>query len=1042
MPENSYYTVYSASAGSGKTFSLVREYLYLLLNRSDPGYFSRILAITFTNKAAQEMKDRIIDSLQEIERGEPSPMREAIMGMTGLDAHTLSRRAGRILQNIFLNYDDLRIHTIDAFTHGIIRTFARDFHLRQDFEVTLDEEVYRKEAVIRVLDTLKEDKALSGILLGFVEHLIDEDRSWNIRGELEKFAKMLESGSYKYELSKYIDKDTSGFSRMQKVLFSRINRLNKEIKRIASGALEYLMAHSDPAWYDYRALPMFFEKVSVSADVTDELKRQSVSKRIERGKILKKAGLKHLDHDGEILRKLYDDYHRIIALGRDKIYYSLLIKAVPLTASLSSIYREMLLLLEERNEMLLGEFNGMISRHIRSHPVPYIYERLGVKLRNFFIDEMQDTSLVQWDNMKYLAGEALSAGGSLMLVGDAKQSIYRWRGGEPEQFIHLSDPGLPSDFVRKKDVVVLSNNYRSLREIVEFNNRFFKFCAGEVLTNGEYYQLYARTVEQTPVQPSGGYVRIDFIDTESQPDDAPPPVPDAVHRLVEELTDMYQPGDICILVRTNKKAAGLAEYLTGKGVEVASPESLKLNKHAAVRFIIHTLYALLYTGEPFYRLQMLYFLHGHTAQEMPLHDFVSGHLTGDENSFFDGLKELDLDFDAGIFRSYTLYEGVEYIIHAFHLNTSVTANGYLLGFSKEVFSYQQRYGGSLSGFLEFWETKKDKLALPLTRNKQAVNIMTIHKAKGLEFPVVIMAYNESLSGKGGYVWLPVREDPEWEGFDSFLVPLTKSFSYLPGEGEALYRTGEEKAVFDNLNNLYVAFTRAEERLYAVMDYKRKIRSGTYADLLEKYLKNIGVWNAESRSYSFGDEVALLSVAGEETPGADKVLYSYSLSYHDKYLMPEFDEKTPDTELHPARKGKVIHKILSYIHTREDIDLALEHYRFDPGLQTDLEFGQMREILHHVTGHPGLAPYFSEGVTVYNEREIVDSGGELHIPDRLVLLPSGKWVVIDYKTGEPIESHRKQVDHYARLLEQTGKQVDKALIVYIGDSGVRRIVESG
>uniref|UniRef100_A0AB33KVK2 UvrD-like helicase ATP-binding domain-containing protein n=1 Tax=Tenacibaculum sp. Pbs-1 TaxID=3238748 RepID=A0AB33KVK2_9FLAO len=512
MLENpSTFQVYNASAGSGKTFTLVKEYLKVLLQSEDIFRFQKILAITFTNKAAGEMKERVLDNLQAFAEGEANDLLEIILEETLLDRSVVKDRSKKILNEILRNYSAFSITTIDSFTHKIIKSFAYDLGLPLNFEVEMDAVSLLNEAVDVLISKIGSDEALTKLLIDFSLDKADDDKSWDISRELNEFAKILLNEDDTKHFKNLADNELADFTNLKTKLSKHQTQIKKRWKEIGEEALQAIQSvqldHKD----FYRSmLPNHFAALSKNPEKAKFFDQSKLRERIEEGNFYSKSKSEDIKSAIEgVLPKLLSLYTESEKLYQQFSMNKLALKSIIPLAVLNNINQELTHLKEENNLRLNAEFNHLISENIKDQPAPFIYERIGQRFMHYFIDEMQDTSTLQWQNLIPLIDNALAQENSnLLLVGDGKQAIYRWRGGKSEQFIGLGSEK-DNPFQISKEVRTLETNFRSYAEVINFNNQFFQHTAN-FLQNESYKQLFIEGNKQLTTAKKGGYVSLSF----------------------------------------------------------------------------------------------------------------------------------------------------------------------------------------------------------------------------------------------------------------------------------------------------------------------------------------------------------------------------------------------------------------------------------------------------------------------------------------------------------------------------------------------------
>jgi ATP-dependent exoDNAse (exonuclease V) beta subunit len=497
------FQVYNASAGSGKTFTLVKQYLKVLLTSSDLFMFQKVLAITFTNKAAGEMKERVLSNLEAFAEGDENDLLKIILSETALEATLIKERSKKILEAILQNYSAFSITTIDSFTHKIIKSFAYDLGLSLNFEVEMDAISLLNEAVDVLISKIGTDKKLTNLLIDYSLDKTDDDKSWDISKDLNDFARVLLNEEDVKHFRALAHKELDDFFELK----NRLQKANKEIEReykvFGTEVLSFIEA-SGAQILDFAQsgeCPKHFQKLTKLRSLkSDDLKFDGrLDKTIEEGKNLYagkvNASIKDtVEGISEQLRLYYyqskDLYSRTYS---NYLLNKITLKSIIPLAVLNNINSELNTIKEDNNIRLNAEFNQLISDNIKDEPAPYIYERIGQRFQHYFIDEMQDTSVLQWQNLIPLIENALAQENSnLLLVGDGKQAIYRWRGGKAAQFIDLGAKE-ENPFNIQKEIKNLETNFRSYSEIINFNNSFFQHTSN-FLQNESYKKLFTKEI--------------------------------------------------------------------------------------------------------------------------------------------------------------------------------------------------------------------------------------------------------------------------------------------------------------------------------------------------------------------------------------------------------------------------------------------------------------------------------------------------------------------------------------------------------------------
>ncbi|WP_373058095.1 UvrD-helicase domain-containing protein [Zunongwangia sp. H14] len=1030
------FTIYNASAGSGKTFTLVKEYLLLLFESSRREEYRNILAITFTNKAVDEMKSRIIDSLYAFSSEEiPAKFQglfEAVSKECQLNRTEIKEKAGNILRAIIHNYAAFEVSTIDGFTHRVLRTFAKDLGLPVNFEVELSQEDILVEAVESLVSKAGTDKNLTKILLDFTLNKTDDDKSWDITRDLFEISRLLINENNHAALTLLRGKSTADFQNFDQKLKEVTAFAREEIAEAAGSFFQLIQANNiEEKDFTRGSVPKHFKKLQDAEAVNfntqwaeniaeDQLYAKSLS--AEKKTILDQLQPKIV----QLFTTSKENYFKVEFLEEVR-------KRLVQLSLLNAINQEIETIKKERNLVLISEFNPQISAQVKDQPAPFIYERLGERYNNYFIDEFQDTSQMQWENLVPLIDASLAqindeAPSSLMLVGDAKQSIYRWRGGKAEQFIDLSNKTNP--FSTAKEVIDLPANYRSHQEIVQFNNEFFGFAAG-FLRHPDYRRLFEKSAQKTTTK-KGGYVNISFLEANTREEEFEK-FPEKVLEIIKNLeSKKYKNGDICILTRKKTEGIAIAKHLSERGIAVVSSETLLISNSPEVNFIADLLLFSLHPDDDLLKVSIFEYLQEKFHFEDP-HQVISNNLGRNGEDFFTGMKKENMDFSLNKLLNYSLYEAAEYCIRCFDLMDG--SDAYLQFFLDFIYENSQKAGVGISEFLEIWQREKDRLSIVVPQDENAVQIMTIHKSKGLEFPVVIYPFaNSDFSDtKRDNLWLemeePIREIPV-----SYLSASKKMLNWNPKSGK-LYEELLHQKELDTLNVFYVACTRASKQLYLLsnldVDKKGIAKTSKISGLLIEFLRNKGLWKEEEKNYEIGHlQEAEIPPPQESETFYQKHFYSSATENKAVNIVTRSGSLWDTRQQGAIEKGEIAHGILSKINSSEDVEPALEEAVTD-GLITSEDLPEMRDLLNKICKHPALALYFTSETQNLNERDLLTSEGKQLRPDRIVLNGTA-CILIDYKTGVLAEAHKNQLNNYAEVMEEMGYRVKHKILVYINE----------
>ena len=1043
MQTSNAFTIYNASAGSGKTYTLVKAYLKLILRHRKEDFYKNLLAITFTNKAVGEMKQRIINALVSFSDPEvianPPKMLSEIAEENQQQIVEIHLLAKKIVKHILHHYAGFTIETIDRFSHQLIRTFARDLKLPQNFEVTLEAPSLIVEAVDRLIMKAGEDAEITKVLIDFALEKIDDDTSWDISRDIVNAAELILNENDAYHLSLLKNKTLKDFTDFKKQLLKQKESLLTKIQEIASRTLQIIddkgLQHSD---FSRSLLPTHFEKLSsgnIHINYGAKWQESLTENKLYPAKV-DSATADIIDALAPQLAADFDSTKKLVY--QCKLIDSISKNITPLSV-INLVKQELEDLKIERSLLLISEFNSIINEEIKNQPVPFIYERLGEKYQHFFIDEFQDTSLMQWQNLIPLIDNAISqeshdgTKGSLLLVGDAKQSIYRWRGGLPEQFMKLY--GFENPFSiesSEKEVINLETNWRSCSEIIDFNNAFFAFVSSK-FGNRDHYNLYFDGNQQKCTTKDGGYVKIEFIEYANS-SEAHEFYAAKVYETVLSLRESgYSFKEICILTRTRIEGTNIGAFLVEKEIPILSSETLLISNSTIVQCIIDTITLCIDPENQKIRVRLLEFLYDQFQITIEKHTFLNSFLDISIEDFEIQLKSFGIEFSFSELFSVSLYESCEYCIRKFQLDKD--ADGYLFSFLDVVFEFQQQVQASKISFLEHWDSIQDRASIVASEGADAVQIMTIHKSKGLEFPVVIYPYADISMHNDRFakVWFPY-EDPNTT-FNEVYINFNKDVEHYGDTGAGIYKERKETVELDNINLLYVTLTRAVEQLYVFAKKPKDTSSAdsaTFNQILGEFLKQSGNWNEETLISEFGFfQKPSLPVA---TTGVQQISPNYITSApedHNLKIISTESSLWETTAEEAIAIGNLLHHTMALIKTEADVNSIYEEM-VARGAFSKKDIISLFKTINLVVTHPELNHLFQSRAKVMTERSIFTRKGEVLRPDRLNFHAERSVSIIDYKSGSQSESHARQINEYAAALEEMNFSVSEKILVYTTD----------
>lgn len=1079
------FKLYTASAGSGKTYTLVREYLTLSLF-SENVSCKDILAVTFTNKAANEMKVKILSYLNGFICGNPDEsMKNDLINALKIDENTLIRRSKALYDNILHNYSDFNISTIDGFVQQVSRSFAKELNLPAQYRVLLDDDDLL-DGLIQCVDARidKNDNSITEILTDFVDFQLDEENSLRIDVLLRDFvAKLLKESAYKKGEILNL-KELSGDEYLQTKdsldgLYNKYktNVLN-DIQIIRDFENEFAVEITDYNNGARGGLPSVLTKIEKDINVKPSLLVGTIISKIFCGdkswfsKSIDKLKVDDINKSGIDVLKLYGNLienHKslfLVGLVRKNIYL------YALRATLLSVINQYI---DDTNKVHISEFNKRISDILGDCSIPFIYEKIGSRYKHFFVDEFQDTSLLQWHNFLPLVNNGLSEGNMSLLVGDAKQAIYRFRNGEVEQIMNLPSiyDAKNNDFYAECENTLknsfkkesLGYNFRSKKNIIDFNNSFFSISKNK-LTSENYRKVYDDLEQKCPKKYSyDGFVSVElfemneFSDKEESANELyKNAVKESILNDIDKLKDNgFALRDIAVLVRSNSDSSDIAEFLSKNNVPVMSSDSILLKSSDKVRLIILTLKCLLDDKNDVDKLSLSFYKN----------------ICNDIDSY-DIQKALNDDFDFDKIynirnQAYSIYDLCCKIINIYNFN--IIEDEFLQYFMNHVLEWQNTENNGIDAFIEHWNKKSDALYVKIASEIDAVNIMTIHKSKGLEYKVVMYPYAYTkVPGdfKGAEKWLPLDDIKllkDIKNIDSFILPINKGL--VGTDMEHHYIEEVEKAAFDDFNIMYVAMTRARDLLFI---YSNKIQteeektSESYNFFMEYFDADNGYENSYAEGETSEKEDVDLIKNRFVTVSNDKSI-KYELGTIEYHKDKEKEEKdvlelksgeTPqlldwtrtlkiepeptmfwaedDDNYMPKEWGNLVHDILSKINTIEDADRVFANY-VNEGSIDKQKADKLKRQFEKIVDLKEVKEAYSKNAIVRNEIDILtyDSSINENVilrPDRYAELED-KVILIDYKTGMPQEEYDEQLKNYMQALRGMGvEKIIEAYLIYI------------
>lgn len=1041
MNQSSELLVYKASAGSGKTFTLAVEYIKLLIR--NPRAYRHILAVTFTNKATAEMKERILSQLYGIwkEDRESEPYLDNVCRGLGISKEVARKAAGEALGCMIHDYSRFRVETIDSFFQSVMRNLARELELSANLNIELNNIEVLGNAVDSMIEKLDRNSPVLGWLLDYIGERIASDKRWNVSDEIKNFGRnIFDEG--------YIEKGEGLRTKLKEK--NCIANYRKNLHIIRTEAIEQMKGFADQFFgvleeaglspldlaYGNSGVSGYFNHLQ-NGNLSDKIAGVRVSNCMEteeawatkksscRAVILSLASSQLM----EILKTAEEfrpaNYEIINSCDLSLRH----INNVRLLANIDEEVRE---LNREHNRFLLSDTNALLHKLVRDGDSSFVFEKIGANIRNVMIDEFQDTSRMQWDNFRLLLLEGLSQGSGSLIVGDVKQSIYRWRNGDWGILNGLKDKISAFDI----RVETLITNRRSESNIIGFNNQVFTAACNYLcdIYRSELgddceplRKAYHDVCQESPKIQERGYAKVSFLEDDPETGYTQltlESVGAEVERLVNEGVRL---SDITILVRKNKNIPVLADYFDKHlPYKVVSDEAFRLDASLAVCMLID---GLRYLSDPANKITCARLATAYQNEVLLKNIDLNTILINDARQYLP--QKLVNETDT--LRLMPLYELTETLFRLFELERTGNQDAYLFSFFDSMTEYMQTNSSDPDSFIRYWEEKLCGKTIP-SGETEGIRIYSIHKSKGLEFHTVLLPFcdwkleNET---NNQLVWC-TPEVPPFNELD--IVPV----NYSPAMAKSVYRKDylhERLQLWvDNLNLLYVAFTRAEKNLVI---FGRSESKNTVSELLFNSLLYVSQpqgtqWSGEG-AFEFGalcpsDEKKHRSSANKLTALACSLpvrmeSLCHNVEFRQSNRSADFirAEEAADQEKKYIDQGKLLHTLFSGIRTVEDIAPAVEQLVFAGIIASKEQETRIRQIAERAFANPQVAGWYSGNWQPFNECAIIyKEGGKLETrrPDRVVM-KDAKVVVLDFKFGKRKPEHREQVRGYMNLLSQMG-----------------------
>lgn len=1058
MKNSSKLIVYKASAGSGKTFTLAIEYMKMLIR--NPKAYRNILAVTFTNKATTEMKERILYQLYGISTNDKDSKSylDKLKEELGMDENEIRQRAHDALKRIIHDYSRFRVETIDSFFQSVMRNLARELELGANLNIDLDSNNALGEAVDSMIEKLDRNSPVLYWLLDYIDERIQNDKQWKVSKEIKEFGKDIFKEEYieKRAALQETLKDKNCIKNYRKVLESYVLEAQEEMKGFAQQFFEILEVYGltpDDFAGKQKGISSYFNKLMVG-----KLDNKTFNATAE----------KHMADAENWVSKTHKQRNSIINLAREELMPLLneaekhrrknykIINSCILSLQhannvrlLANIDEEMRWLNQEKNRFLLADTNALLHDIIHEGDPSFVFEKIGTNIQHVMIDEFQDTSRMQWANFKLLLLEGLAHGADSLIVGDVKQSIYRWRNGDWSILNNLRNKIEVFDIEEK----TLETNRRSETRIIEFNNALFtsachwlneKYKEEQKKDCEELKQAYKDVEQKSSKKEEKGYIKVSFLSIKGEVDY----IEDTLQQLVAEVNTLLGKGvkqnEMAILIRKNKTIPLIANYFDRHTpYRIVSDEAFRLDASLAICMLMD---ALRFLNEPDNKIVKAQLAAAYQNEVLKNDIDLNTLLLNEMEAFLptEFIEQID------VLRLMPLYELLEKLFVIFQLSLIDDQDAYLFSFFDKVSEYLKDNSSELTAFIKHWEELLCSKTIP-SGEIEGIRILSIHKSKGLEYPNVLIPFCDwkMENERNFHVWCTPEQSP----FNALnLVPV----NYGSLMNESIYHhdyLNERLQLWvDNLNLLYVAFTRPKTNL--IVWCKQEKAEGTVSELIAE---NISQTQCTAHEMTNGDicyewgEVCLSEKEEKEITNKLQVkpegvsVWMESIDTPIKFKQSNRsasfinNEEVEENEKY-IQQGELLHNLFAYIRTSDDVLMALKRLRMEGVITSDAQEKEIQKLATWALGHPKVKDWFSGNWELYNECTIISTEkGQIktHRPDR-VMMKDGQVIVVDFKFGKKRTSYFNQVREYMSLLASMGYSNIRGYLWYVFNNELEEV----
>ncbi len=1032
------FHIYQSSAGSGKTYTLTFSYLKIAL--ANPDNYRNVLGVTFTNKATEEMKSRIVSVLSDLALDHDHPMKAGLLAELDVSTKKLKIRSGQLLSRILHEYGRFSILTIDSFFHQVIRSFAREMGLQGTFSIDLDTDKVLQEVVDNLLAKLgdADQRNMRSWLTQFAEEKVEDGKSWDFRTDIIDLAREILKDQFKLRANAVfkLDQEKNFFGDLLAELKRGKDEFERHSKRLASEGLSAMATVGGVEAFSRKSAGPagLFAKVVAGEFAVSETRRLAVD---DVHKWLTKKSLS----DATLLETCQSEvmpvYGRLVAFIDENLRHYQSISEVYryfyTFGILSALSEEVEQYRVDNDVMLIADLPDFLRQVIDGGETPFIYEKVGSLFHHFLIDEFQDTSLFQWNNFRPLVKNSIDGGEECLVVGDTKQSIYRWRGGD-WRLLEKNVAAEVGEYAVQKHQ--LSSNWRSDTGIVDFNNwlfsgldsltdQYFEGLEEELMPRLEELKaVYTDSAQIAERTEEAGLVSIQFLESEGNWKE------ESIAKAISIVEDLQRSGyslrDIALLTRSQQEGRMVANAFMqykrsassdeGLRYDVVSSEALYLYASPVVRFLVSMLKWLDNESNTIVLAEWVHEYKTFILDHQESHPSVTFRAVWDWKEVVPPVFLQRKDH----LKTLPLYEMVEELIRTFHLNDLFGDLIYLQGFQDAVLDYSKTERGDLPAFLEWWENVRKDRAIQVADDTDAIKILTIHKAKGLEFPFVIVPFlswklDHDTYGKQEIIWVAPKGSPEISKMPA--VPLRYGQKLKETYWSEEYWSEKMSAYLDGVNLLYVALTRAQHGLFAFGTHTKTNKLSTVGDLCFQAIEHHESWNPATATLRIGT-----------LRDAER-----GIKVNNEFHLRKYEAQAWRDKVSVQLKGAMELSSRAFDVQKEGIDF---HKKLSEIAR--LEDSVMQEDVRDFVFHPEVRPYFEDIDEIKREVPILMPGGMYYRIDRMVR-KGAVWFVIDFKTGQQRPKDEQQVMGYMDILKDMGYQRLKGVVIYVQPVSVRELI---